>query len=128
MRRVAWLLIVGLAPALAAAQQLGPVLPPAPAAIEAAPPDAPPMAIRQQDAERLAPPPRPPAVPPPPPTSSATVQVSSEARPPENDTPGFLFRDVTERSSPSVKTLPERAAAVEALRRSLGRPAGGPPR
>lgn len=127
MSRVAWLLLAALVPAQAIAQQVGSSLPHAPtAAIEAAPPDAPPMAVRPNDDERLVLPPAPPtdAPAPPPAPGSTTVQVDAEARPPENATPRFLFRDVTDRSSPAVKSLPERAAAIEAMRQSLGQ--GGP--
>ena len=53
-----------------------------------------------------------------------TVTVGDDAPPPENATPRFLFRDVTDRTSPTVKSLPERAAAVESLRQSVKQ--GGP--
>jgi hypothetical protein len=78
------------------------------------------MAVRQSDAERLeglpAPVAPPPAVTGP---DGTTVQVGADAPPPENDTARFRFRDATDRTSPRVKSLPERAAAVESLRQSL---------
>lgn len=129
MSRLAWLPLVLLVAAPAAAQQetaqQGTAMQPAmPAAIDAAPPAAPPMAVRRHDGERPSTPP-PPSPAPPPRTGpdGTTVQVGDEAPPPENDTPRFRFRDVTDRTSPPVKSLPERAAAVESLRQSLGKDA-----
>ena len=126
MRRVAWLPLVLLVVAPAAAQQTGSAMPQAPAAaIDAEAPPAPPMAVRQGDAERLEPPPPAPVAPPPVTgPRSQTVDVGADAPPPENATPRFLFRDVTDRTAPRVKSLPERAAAVESLRRSVKQ--GGP--
>lgn len=78
------------------------------------------MAVRTKDAERLEPPP-PPAAPPPATTGpgGTTVEVGADAPPPQNATARFLLRDVTDRTAPRVKTLPERAATVESLRQSL---------
>lgn len=124
MSRLAWLPLVLLVAAPAAAQQGTAMQPAMPAAIDTAAPAAPPMAVRRQDGER--PPTPPPAAPAPPPRTGpdgTTVRVGDEAPPPENDTPRFRFRDVTDRTAPPVKSLPERAAAVESLRQSLGKDA-----
>ena len=110
---------LALAPVVVGAQELGPVVPPAPpASIELAPPSAP-MAIRQADADRLLPVAKPPAAKVRGPSAPVTIQLD-ESPPPENDTRRFIMRDVTDRTQPPVKSLAERAAAVEALRRSLG--------
>lgn len=126
MTRVVWLLCATLVAATpAAAQQAGTAMQPAPAAIDAERPPEAPMAVRQGDTDRLASPPPPAIAPPPPPgPGSQTVQVGDDGPPPENGSPRFLFRDVTDRATPRVKTLSERAAAVESLRQSLDR--GGP--
>ncbi len=128
LARFALAVAAALVPALVGAQQVGPVMPAAPASIDAEPPPSAPSAIRQEDAARLyrdlAPRNEKPA--PPAPPSSRTIEIPLESRAPENGTPRFLFRDVTDRTSPRVKPLPERAAAVEALRRSLAPAAGGP--
>ena len=117
---------LALAPAVVGAQELGPVVPAAPpGSIEVAPPSAP-IAIRQEDAARLSPTPSRPTAPKlRGPSAPVTIQLD-ESRPPENDTPRFILRDVTDRTEPRVKALAERAAAVERLRRSLGTAIKGP--
>lgn len=120
MRRAVSLLFVLLAALPVGAQQVGTAMPQAPtAAIDAEPPPDAPMAVRPTD-DAQPPPPPPVAAPTPPPPGSTTVEVDAEARPPENDTRRFIFRDVTDRTAPRAKSLPEREAAVEALRQSLG--------
>lgn len=67
------------------------------------------------------------------PASGGSETVVIEAPPGENRTSHFVFRDVTDRSSDAETTktslpLDVRRAAVEAVRQSLARDKGAPPR
>lgn len=120
--------VIALAVALSATsvhtEELGPAMPSTPAGIEAAPPPAP-IVVRQKDAAAILrnAPPRPEA--PPPVTDGTRVFTADEPpRPVVNPTPRFVFDDQTDRPPVAVKSLPERKAAVEAVRQSVRGPGG----
>lgn len=125
--RRAWLagvllVLVGASASPLLADEIGGALPASPDAVETAPP-AIPFAVRQDDADRLssAPPDPEPAAPPPDPGGRTDV-VPLEPAPVTNPTSRFVFADETERPRARVRSLPERQAAIEALRQSLRRP------
>ena len=108
----------------ARAQELGPVMPSTPDAIEATP-SAPPIAVRQEEMEAfLRRAPLRPEDPAPPSTTSREYTADEPPQPVVNQTSQFVFEDQTDRPPVHVKSLAEREAAVEAVRRSV-RKAGG---
>ncbi len=116
-------LLLGVVPA--PAQDVSPALPPAdsPSSIDEGPP-APPIALRHEDAATFLHSVPPTEVTPPPAAGDVTIRLPAEAPRPQNPSSHFVFTDATDRTAPRVKTLAERRAAVEAIRRSL-RGAGG---
>ncbi len=106
------------------ADEIGPAMPSAPVAIEASTPSVP-FVVRQQDADvilgRALP--RSEAVPPRAP-GNRTVEIALDPAPVVNQTSRFVFIDQTDRPEPHVRSMPERQAAVEAVRQSLSRPEG----
>ena len=120
------LLVVALTLLFAGAQadEIGPAMPSTPAAIEAAAPSVP-FVVRQEDADvilgRAVP--RSEAVPPPRP-GGRTVEIALDPAPVVNQTSRFVFVDQTDRPEPRVRSMPERQAAVEAVRQSLRLPEG----
>jgi hypothetical protein len=122
--RLATTLLVAVAlvlgPSPARADEIGGALPATPEEVETAPP-AIPFTVRQEDAdELLGAKPDPEPAPPPPPTTGRTDVVPLEPAPVTNPTARFAFEDQTERPTPRVRSLPERQAAIEAMRQSLG--------
>ncbi|MGH7895187.1 MAG: hypothetical protein ACREQL_11005 [Candidatus Binatia bacterium] len=113
-----------LLPAGAQPDEIGPAMPSTPAAIEAAAPSVP-FVVRQQDADAILgrAVPRSDAKPPPAPRS-LTVEITLDPAPVVNQTQRFVFVDQTDRSEPHVRSMPERQAAVEAVRQSLRLPGG----
>ena len=105
-------------------EELGPSMPSTPAGIEAAPPSAP-IVVRQEDAAAILrnalPRPEAPA-----PVNDGTRVFTADEppRPVVNPTPRFVFDDQTDRPPLAVKSLPERKAAVEAVRQSVRGPGG----
>jgi len=67
--------------------------------------------------------PRSEAVPPPRP-GGRTVEIALDPAPVVNQTSRFVFVDQTDRPEPRVRSMPERQAAVEAVRQSLRLPEG----
>lgn len=123
MRRLLRLAVL-LAALPARAQEVGPAMPAAPAAIESSTP-AVPIAVVDDAAQQLfrQVPPRsetPPAAA----AGGQTVQVPLDPPPAVNSSRHFVLEDVTDRTAPRGKTLAERRVAVEVLRQSLRR-AGG---
>lgn len=122
-RSVLSAIAIVLLAANAPAQELGPVMPSTPAAIETAAPPAP-ITVREEDADailkRLAPKPE---TPPPAPPGAGTREFTADEpeRPVVNQTSRFVFTDETDRPAVSVKSLSERQAAVEAVRQSAQR-------
>jgi hypothetical protein len=119
---VAWLLAtaLALAPSPVRADEIGGTLPASPEAVETAPP-AIPFVVRQEDAdELLRTKPDPEPAPPPPAASGRSDVVPLELAPVTNPTSRFVFVDETERPTQRVRSLPERQAAIEAMRQSLG--------
>jgi len=126
MLRLTLVVVVGLTLLVAGAQadQIGPVMPSSPAAIEAVPSSVP-FVVRQDDADMILgrAVPRSEAVRPPTP-AGRTVEITLDPVPVVNRTPQFVFVDQTDRPEPHVRSMPERQAAIEAMRRSLRRPEG----
>ena len=116
------LLLVALAAVarLACADDAAPVMPPADA-VDAAPP-APPIAVRHDAVAPRTSAPRVTAAAPP--RVSLSVDVPIATKPRVNRSPHFVFTDTTDRTAPPIKSLAERQAAVEAVRRSLRRTGG----
>ena len=109
-------------PLASRADDAAPALPAAGAAdVVDAPPRLPPIAVRHDPtrAARRTAAPVPEAAPLPPGGTSVEIQIPPQPR--ENPSPHFVFTDVTDRPAPAVKALPERKAAVEAVRQSLRR-------
>ena len=127
MRRLTLLFVVALtliAGRARPADEIGPAMPSTPAAIEAVPPSVP-FVVRQEDADVILghAAPRSEAVRPPAP-GDRTVTITLDPAPVVNETPLFVFVDQTDRPELHVRSMPERRAAVEALRQSLRRPEG----
>lgn len=111
--------LLTLPPAQAA--EIGPVMPSAPAAIEAAAPSVP-FVVRQGDADVILGRTRPQSEATPSPVrGDRTVAISVDPAPVVNETSRFVFVDHTDRPEPHVRSLPERQAAVEAVRQTLRR-------
>jgi hypothetical protein len=127
MRRLTLLVVVAL-PLIAGrarpADEIGPAMPSTPAAIEAVPQSVP-FVVRQQDADRILghAVPRSEAVRPPA-SGGRTIEITLDPAPVVNRTPQFVFVDQTDRLEPHVRSMPERRAAIEAMRQSLRRPEG----
>ncbi len=115
---------LALVPWRTQADEIGPAMPSAPAAIEAATPSVP-FVVRQQDADVILGRARPRSeVAPPRASGSRTVEIALDPAPVVNRTSRFVFVDRTERPAPHVRSMPERQAAVEAVRQSLRLPEG----
>ena len=121
-------LLVGVAltllPGRAQTDTIGPAMPSSPAAIEATAPSVP-FVVRQEAADAiLGRTPRRSEAAPPRPTGNRTVEIALDPGPVVNQTPYFVFVDQTDRPEPRVRSMPERQAAVEAMRQSLRLPEG----
>jgi hypothetical protein len=113
---------IALAPAHAYADEIGPAMPTSPAAIAPEPASAAPITVRHGDADAIFRNARPHAEAPMTPASGDGTRVFSADEPPRpvvNPTSRFLFDDATDRPAHPVKSLAERKAAVEAVRRSV---------
>jgi len=126
MRRLTLLVVVALtliAGHARPADEIG-AMPSTPAAIEAVPPSVP-FVVRQEDADVILghAVPRSEAVRPPA-SGDRTVEITLDPAPVVNETPLFVFVDQTDRPELPVRSMPERQAAVEAVRQSLRRPEG----
>jgi hypothetical protein len=125
-RRTILAATVALVATLARAQELGPVMPSVPAAIESGTPAAP-ITVREQDADTILGTVAPHRETPPPTPGDGTREFTADEppKPVLNQSSRFVFADETDRPTVPVKSLPERRAAVEAVRQSMQRPAGG---
>jgi hypothetical protein len=121
-------LLVGVAltllPGRALTDTIGAATPSTPAAIEVAAPSVP-FVVRQETADvRLGRTPRRSEAVAPRPTGDRTVELARDPTPVVNQTPYFVFVDQTDRPEPRIRSMPERQAAVEAVRQSLRLPEG----